>query len=218
MAKRKSQKKHFVIDGEKFIESIYHIAHFGNLARNLKETYLDIESKISESERNIVRLSFQWQAMVMTISLMDEFNKFLFAFRSDNGEIQKRINQFKHITQPMISEINSWSDLRNFRNNVLAHNFRIDKEGYKSVLLHNRIGSYNIPKFRIDFIILLKYIAAITKICEEIFIDEYNDALYVIEKFSKAEKRINDIDGKANNANNIIAEVNQRALNYNLSQ
>lgn len=216
MKKTKKRKKLPIVNRERFVESVYHIVYFGNLTRDLKNVLLSTETKNSEYERQIVRLSFQWNVMIMTISLMDELNNYFFMFESDDEDLKKRIIGYKHIVEPAISEINSWSDLRSFRNNVLAHNFRIDKEDFKSVHLNNRLSSYNIPKFRVDLVILFKWLDTITKVAEEIFDSEYKESLAIIQSFIKTEvKNSSNIDDKTNKANEVILEVNKRADFYN---
>ena len=185
------------------------------MVRSLKDVFLSVENSISVDEKLIIRLSIQWNVMLMTISLLDELNKYFFVYHPNEKELQDRINGYKNIVKPMLAEINSWHDLRKFRNNVLAHNFRIYKDNFKSVLINNKLNTYNIPQYRVDLVILCKYLDAITKVAEEIFAKEYEESIVTIESFPKKEKNSDAIVEKGKKCDLIIAEVNSRIESYN---
>ncbi|MGZ8538568.1 MAG: hypothetical protein ACXWV9_09920 [Flavisolibacter sp.] len=106
--------------------------------------------------------------------------------------------------------------MRKFRNNVLAHNFRIDSDGFKSVHLSNRLKSYNIPESTIDLITLFKYLDSITRILEEIFQAEYSEALAIVDGFESAPKQFDQsIIDETKKVNSILLEVNKRINEYN---
>lgn len=216
MKENQSVKKE--IDGKKFIESVYHVIYYGNILSKLEQVFTAVSKKISKVEATIIRFSVQWNVMIITISLLDEMNGYLFCYKSNNKVTKDKIKSYRYIVQPALKEIRKWHDLRSFRNNVLAHNFRIRANDYVSVHLSNNLHNYIIPQHTIDLILLLKYLRAVTKIAEEIFQEEYREALEIAGKHSKPiRKKPPLLANEVTKANLIIQEMNDRIANYNAS-
>jgi hypothetical protein len=55
---------------------------------------------------------------------------------------RKRIILFKKICKPALNRIRKWKDLKNYRNNLIAHNFRING---KSIFSYKNKVEYSIP-------------------------------------------------------------------------
>jgi len=217
MKPKTKRKKTPEIDKDRFVESVYHIVFYGNTARSFNSVLLSVADKINENERMVIRYSIQWNVMLMTNSLMDEFEKYFLPYKSSSKETKNRIDSFEYIIEPILAQIKKWCDLRKFRNNVLAHNFRVDADGFKSVHLNNKLKSYNIPESTMDLITLLKLLDSITRIVEEMFKEEYNEALAIVDSFGNTPKRImQSIEEEAKNTNLILLETNKRIAEYNI--
>ncbi len=176
--KKKNGRKNINVDRDKYVESIYHIVFFGNIVRSFNVAYSSVVDKINNDDRMIIRYSIQWNVMIITISLLDEINNFLFRYNNPlDVDSIKKIDSYKYMTEPILNEISKWPDLRKFRNNVLAHNFRIDTDDFRSVHLTNKLHSYNAPQSSLDLLTLFKYLDSITKIAGEVFVKEYQEAL-----------------------------------------
>jgi hypothetical protein len=205
------------IKRERLIESIYHVVYIGNTTRSLHNVFCSVADKLDSNEKNVIRYSIQSNVMLDTISLLDEMNKFLFK-RDDSIDkvLIKKIESFKYIIKPILKSISKWRSLREFRNNVLAHNFRIDSDNFKSVLLNNELRNYVIPASTMDLLTLFQYINQITKIAEEIFKTEYEEALGIISSFDETDIKIDQsLEEETDNVNRIIMDVNNRIKEYN---
>ena len=199
------------ITRDKFIESIYHIVFYGNITRNFDSSLKSIADKISDKEKMVVKYSIQWNAMIITVSLLDELNKYLFLYEPIDEDVKERINSYKHSIEPILEEIDKCNDIRKFRNNALAHNFRINSEGFRSVHLSNKLHTYNIPGTTMDLFILFKYLDAIIKIAEQLFAAEYEEALTIIDSFEDSKSSTQQsVDDEMQKANLILLEVNNR--------
>ncbi len=143
-------KKPILVNKERFIESVYHLNFYGNILNQLNYTQRDFISNFSTDQIKKVSLSIQWNILIITQSLMDELNKFLFNYEPNNLSLKNRIKAFKYIITPALEEIKKWKDLRDFRNHVLAHNGR-NYEGI-SVILSKQFKNYNIPIYHNDFL------------------------------------------------------------------
>lgn len=204
------------IDKDRFIESVYHIVVYGNTIRCMRDVLSSIGEKVNEFERMIIRYLVQSHILLMTISLLDELNKFLFKYNPEDEDTKDRVSVYKNIIEPILIEIDKWGDLRKFRNNVLAHNFRTDSDDFKSVHLSNKLKDYNIPEYVVDLMTLFKYLDSITKIAEEIFQKEYREAFAIVDSFNNKPKQFaRSLENETEKVNTILIEVNKRIQEYN---
>lgn len=210
-------KKLETINKERFIESVYHLSFYGNILNHLNYTIHPFTSGNSENQIKIPAFSIQWNIMIITQSIMDELNKFLFNYKTKDFDLKNRIQAFRKIIAPAVEEINKWKDMREFRNNVLAHNGR--NYNGESVILSSKFNNYDIPLYHNDFLILFKLLQLITERAEEIFEEEKQEAdrmmislntnqTEVITKKQISHQTLNKID-------KVISEVKKRAAKYN---
>ena len=201
-----------VINRERIIESIYHIKYIGDVTSNLHSIFLSIGKKIDEDEKIVLRFIIQSKVMLDTISLLDEMNNFLFKCENNIDEvIKEKIESFIYIIEPILTAIGKWENLRKFRNNVLAHNFRIDSDNFKSVFLNNELPNYVIPGSTKDLVTLFHYINQMTKIAAELFNSEYEEALNVMKNFERPDIKIMEsTENETDKVNETIKEVNER--------
>lgn len=206
-----------VVDRERIIESVYHIVYMGNISRNTHNVFLSIADKIDGHEKMLIRYLVQSQVMLNTISLLDEINKYLFNYDSKvEVVVKEKIESYRYIVEPVLTEIAKWTSLRQFRNNVLAHNFRNNKNNFKSVFFENELHKYVIPGSTMDLLTLFQFTDRITKIAEEMFKDEYKEALKMVGSFDSFEKEINQsIQQEVNRLNEKFLDVNKRIAEYN---
>jgi hypothetical protein len=94
----------------------------------------------------------------MSCSFIDEYNEHLAPTK--HPEFADRIKRLKQITKPVISRINRWKDLKDYRNNVLAHNLRIKEESFFSKGFKKKF--YNAPHSNSEIIFLAKLLPIIT--------------------------------------------------------
>lgn len=218
VVKKKRKKMPDVLSEEHFIGSVYHLIFYGNTIRGLSEKMIDIGRKTNAEEKKIVQALIQSKTLLDTVSLIDELNNYLFRYECDDMGTVNRITSYKHIVQPLLDQIGLWNGIRQFRNNVLAHNFRIDNQNFESVLLSNKLHTYDIPSSSLHLAVLFKIIDVITKVAEEIFSQEYERAQSIINGFDK--KKTNpkhSIDEELSKANTVLEEVNKRIESYNAS-
>ncbi|MDP4116329.1 MAG: hypothetical protein Q8903_09355 [Bacteroidota bacterium] len=212
------KKKSAIVNRERFIESVYHLSFYGNILDKINYTKKDFTSDFSEDQLKIITFSIQWNILIITQSLTDELNKFLFNYKPDNPSLKKRIKAYKNIINPALKEIKKWTDIKVFRNNVLAHNGR-DYHG-RSVILSTEFENYDIPIYHRDFLVLFQLLKFITEKSGEIFFEEKQEAEEIMNGLvtnnMEIHKKKEDISKTINKINTIISEMNKRAANYNL--
>lgn len=214
-------KKSVKTNRQQFIESVYHLSFYGNILKEIDYTRREsFISGFSEYQIKTTTFPIQWHIMIIALSIIDELNKFLFSHKTTDLSLKNRIKAFRKIIAPAIEEINKWKDMREFRNNILAHNGRnYNKE---SVILSSKFNNYNIPVYHNDFFILFKLLQLITEKAEEIFEEEMQEADKIMDSLIIAQNIDNnskkrDFTEAINTINNIIGEMHKREAKYNLS-
>ncbi len=210
-------RKKVIVNRERFIESVYHLSFYGNILNQINYTIGPFTDGFSEKQIKITAFSIQWNILIITQSIIDELNKFLFDYNSDDLDLKNRRNAFKKIIAPAVEEIKKWKDIKEFRNNILAHN---GSNYYgNSVILSSKFNNYCIPRFHSDFLILFKLLQLIIEKAEEIFAEEKEEAEKImnnlIEQKQASRTQKDDFSTAVNTINNIISEMNKRGEKYN---
>src|SRR6185312_13562953 len=91
------------VNRERFIESVYHLSFYGNILKEID--YRRGESFVSDFSENQIKttsFSIQWNILIITQSLIDELNQFLFNYTPDDISLKNRIKGFKKIIDPAL--------------------------------------------------------------------------------------------------------------------
>lgn len=209
-----------IVNRKQFIESVYHLSFYGNILNELNYTIGSLTSGFSENQIRTIAFSIQWNIMIINQSIIDELNGFLFNYKPDDISLKNRIKSFKKIISPALNEIKKWKDIKEFRNNILAHNGR---NYYRdSVILSSQFNNYDIPLYHSDFLILFQLLKTVIEKAEEIFAEEKQeadkimDSLIITQNIDNSKKR--DFTEAISTINNIIVEMNKREARYNSMQ
>ena len=206
------------VNRERFIESIYHLSFYGNILNEIDYTRRDsFISGFSEKQIRTTSFSIQWIIMIIAQSLIDELNKFLFKYKTTDLDLKNRIKAFRKIIAPAVEEIHKWRDMREFRNNVLAHNGR--NYSGESVILSSKFNNYNIPLYHNDFFVLFQLLKIITEKAEEIFAKENLEAQRIMDNLNTKQKEViidkQDWAETLKKTNKVISEIGKREAKYN---
>ncbi|CAN5523400.1 hypothetical protein BH11BAC3_BH11BAC3_37290 [soil metagenome] len=79
--------------------------------------------------------------------------------RRKNPEYADRINRLKKMTKPVLKRLNKWTNFKDYRNQLLAHNLRVDGNS----IFDNNFGrkDYKIPYTNSESILLANMIKII---------------------------------------------------------
>lgn len=102
----------------------------------------------SDKELNLFNSLF-YMSLIDGISYLDEYQE-VFGSKTESV-FKERCTIVKAINKPFIKKINQWKDYRNLRNHLLAHNFRVGKNGD---YIFNGIVDYNAPRNFNDLLLL----------------------------------------------------------------
>jgi len=169
-------------------ESIYILNNINYKIQNSIETIIDksVEHNIDENSAELLFYYIMDLGIILTISYLEELNKFFYkAVKIEKGEtyskdLMKIIKTYKSVIEKR------FPDLRDFRNNYLAHNMRIDKQNYKNVVLDRDLRKYRIPQNTHDYLFLTTCIKNINLLIQYFFPDSLLKAqVYQINAFNK---------------------------------
>lgn len=125
------------------------------------------------------------------------------------SQYKTQINQIRYIMQPIFKEINRWN-LRQFRNNIVAHPWRNKRE-----FVSPDSEGYKVPKNEFEFLLLKNYLKYIWSLIAAEFKKELKEAQDYMFFISKAPRRRQRDFSSINSNQNIIAkEVNSRCKKY----
>lgn len=102
--------------------------------------------------------SLQNYAHIIACSFIDEYNKEFTS--SKHPEFSERLKRLKYLTKPALKRLNTWSDFKNYRNHILAHNYRI---AGKSIFASDFEPVYfNVPHTNTETVLLSEIIKIVT--------------------------------------------------------
>lgn len=182
---------------DKIIKSL-HIIRTIDLAI---QKYLEALSNV-EQEKYIYH-GIRGQILILANSFIDEWDKYLVP-RSTNDEFNKMLINAKKLSKPAVKRIREWKGIKDFRNSVLAHNFRDKKNNYESVFLTDKFDKIEIPGHISELILLSKCIKiARTKVCEpfktkleetkDMYFEDKGNNTTVVDLYTEIKTILNEI-------------------------
>lgn len=156
---------------QRLLESYKILLHLGTqmiFFSEVYKTYRDNEDYLNKVkfENHYAKLPFakaisgslQNYSHIIACSFIDEYNKEFIG--SKHPDFSERIKRLKQITKPALKRLNSWSDFKNYRNYILAHNYRI---GDKSIFADDfKPIIFNVPHTNAETILVVELIKIIT--------------------------------------------------------
>lgn len=134
--------------------------------------------------------SLQNYSLIILCSFIDEYNEEFTS--SKHPEFAERINRLKRITKPAIKRLNRWTHIEKYRNNILAHNLRIDGKS----IFDNQFEPkyYNVPHTNDEFVLVARLISIISNCISREFFDLVQEIKMKETVLSKTEFKHNKID------------------------
>lgn len=195
----------------KIYESLYIFSRYEQDIRYLMELLIDFGYNKKGQNDWTPKETSHYQTIYNTIlmdtcSYVDEYNKnFL-----NNAEQQfhSRIKTVKRIAKPALKKVNEWKDLRSYRNQMIAHNFRIDGDDFSL----KKLGQYIAPRTYLDIVMLRKHLMMI----HGIIMAEFNSELKNINPFLNTfpvQKQQIDYSNVEADLISVLTEINKLCIN-----
>lgn len=116
--------------------------------------------------------SLWFQIIIKSCSFIDEWDRFL-GVKNESEHIE-RLRLIKSVASPARKAINFWKELKKFRNEITAHNFR-DKQ---NVVKIDDIGNYDCPQNLRELSFLIAFISRMINILCKNFEEEIPEIIY----------------------------------------
>lgn len=199
----------------KLYESLYIFMRYSQDIKYLMEFLIDFgyhQRKQNEwSLKDKTHYIVLYNTILMNIcSYLEEYNKNFST--ACEPEYKSRILEIKKIAKPAYKEICKWKDLKVYRNNMIAHNFRIDGKDFSFKLL----GQYNAPRTYRDIVLLRKHLNMINSIIQAEFDYEMTKINNYMDSFEVKEQRMN-YDNIENDLVDLLNQINLLCADHNKS-
>ncbi|WP_448104621.1 hypothetical protein [Pedobacter panaciterrae] len=125
---------------------------------------------------NLNQMTFEY-GIVLINSYLDEYNKH-FNLSLNDSDRNRIAPYYKRIKK----EIKCFCDIKDYRNNVSAHNLRVDNQ---NIYIHGSFRDYRIPQNIIEFRYLLDCLTLLTNIINRLFPsanDRVQEAVHIRQK------------------------------------
>jgi hypothetical protein len=198
---------------KKLVESIQIMTRFAREMGYRNQLLVDFEFPTMDSEKIIDKEltlfnSLFYMTVIDSVSFLDEYQQ---VFGVKTEKIYKdRIIITKAINKPLISKICEWKDLRDFRNNLLAHNLRKGKNGDYVFSIENL--DYNAPRNLNDLFLLTNMIQFSTDTFNSEFENEISEFASKTIKNIKPNTRIISKDDVSNITLELLNKANIEKL------
>jgi hypothetical protein len=175
----------------KLVESIQIMTRFAREMGYRNQLLVDFEFPTKDSKKIIDKEltlfnSLFYMTVIDSVSFLDEYQQ-VFGVKTEK-KYKDRIIITKAINKPLISKICEWKDLRDFRNNLLAHNLRKGKNGDYIFSIENL--DYNAPRNLYDLFLLTNLIQFSTHTINSEFENEIKEFASKTTKDIKPNNRI----------------------------
>ncbi|WP_321278883.1 hypothetical protein [Marinifilum fragile] len=209
----------------KLVESIQIMTKFAREMGNRNKLLVDFgfpqkkSCSIKGKEMTLLNSLF-YMTVIDSVSFLDEYQQ-VFGVKTEKN-YKNRIIVTKSINKPLISKVLDWKDLREFRNNLLAHNMRKGKNGDFVFSISNL--DYNAPRNLNDLFLLSNLVQFSTATIHSEFRDEIEAFDSKTMKEIKPNERllskedVSDITVKLLNEANKIKVRNNRTYDFKLEE
>ena len=200
----------------KLVESIQIITRFAREIGNRTKLIVDFNFPNQKSEEIIEEKltllnSLMYMTLIDSVSFLDEYQNILGVKTEKN--YKERIIITKAINKPLISRITEWKDLRDLRNNLLAHNLRKGKNG---IFIFSIEGlDFNAPRTLNDIFLLSNLIQFATETINSEFEKEIETFESNTAKDLKKNNRILSKDDVSKITADLLNKANMIKKKYN---
>lgn len=171
---------------------------------SIDRTIVDLPSKHKTIDFAIIE-SLWFQIIIKSCSFLDEWDRFLGV--KNEPEHNHRVKLIKKIVSPARKAINTWKDLKRFRNEVVAHNFR----GKDYIVTIEKMGEYNCPRSIPEMYFLISFISRMVRVLASAYQKETNDIVNL--SHSNIVSSANDNNEQLKFLNDKLIEVDEKISN-----
>ncbi|MBZ5857761.1 hypothetical protein [Flavihumibacter profundi] len=169
---------------------------------------------IEADERNVDTKTLFYEILLQHIILesqvfRQEFEEYF--FQRAEPFYRARVSSVKNCSKPLFRRINKWSQLRTFRNQVIAHPWRNSRGDFVFPDVHD----YDVPRNAFDHVLLADYYGYIMNIVEQEFKLELKEALLIVKNRDRKNKPKKDYKYLEEDTDKLVYELNSMMVSEN---
>lgn len=188
---------------DKLLESYKILTHLGSQIL----FFIEVHNTYMENEETLNKIRFKGHyanlpfakaisgnhlnyLLIVANSYIDEYNENFTASRYP--EYAYRINRLKKITKPILKRINQWTNFKDYRNYILAHNFRI--KGQSIFDKDFKKFHFKVPHSNSEIVLLAELIRMINLTIAREFPELIDDKYFtdtILDKMSFEQNEVN---------------------------
>jgi hypothetical protein len=200
----------------KLVESLQIMTRFAREMGYRNQLLIDFEFPTRDSDKMIDKdltllNSLFYMTVIDSVSFLDEYQQ-VYGVKTEK-KYKDRIIITKAINKPLISKICEWKDLRDFRNNLLAHNLRKGKNGDYVFSIENL--DYNAPRNLNDLFLLTNLVQFSTDTIYSEFENEIKEFSSKTTKDIKPNDRILSKDDVSKITIELLKKANMEKIRNN---
>jgi len=200
----------------KLVESIQIMTRFAREMGYRNQLLVDFEFPTKDSDKIIDKdltlfNSLFYMTVIDSVSFLDEYQQ-VYGVKTEK-KYKDRIIITKAINKPLISKICEWKDLRDFRNNLLAHNLRKGKNGDYVFSIENL--DYNAPRNLYDLFLLTNLVQFSTDTIYSEFVNEIKEFASKTTKNIRPNDRILSKDDVSKITTELLKKANMEKIRNN---
>ena len=187
----------------KLYESLF-IFHKCNLT--LQEVGQLLHS-VDRANQGFERLHLSWTNMILmeSVSFIDEYEQNF--YHRCEPEFKDMVTKAKKMCQPVIRKVKGWKDLKNFRNQIVAHPWR-DRNGNFVI---PDLNKYSIPRNWFEYVVLVNLMGYIFNIINSVFLPEMNNMFIYMQTLVPPDKENTTYQNLTDEHLEMAIEVNRIA-------
>jgi len=161
-------------------ESLYIFAKYQSDIAFLFQTLMDLGYHVKGdgdwTPKERVHYVTIYNTVLLNIcSFVEEYDNHFLAFAE--SEFKQRVLSVKKIAKPAYKKVKEWKGLQQYRNNMIAHTLRIDKDEFS----FSKLGDYDSPRTYLELVIIRKYFMMVYTI----ILMEFDEELSTINNFAR---------------------------------
>ncbi|WP_461640003.1 hypothetical protein [Labilibaculum euxinus] len=158
----------FISIKQNFESSLYYDNYLSNDSERFSQ--FDFPEKSSSEVDTTIIDALRFQFLLQVCSFLDEWDDFTGV--KAKSEFDERIKIIKTVVKPARKAIKRFKDIKKFRNEIIAHNYR---DGNMKYSFHN-LAFYNIPNSNGEMYLVLYSLGRMLDVLLTNFPNEYNIA------------------------------------------
>jgi hypothetical protein len=132
-------------------ETLFILYKCSSTVERVHKAYNELHQKGPLFAINHFSHNLAYYVIMECLSFLDEYDSF-FTEAKVEDQFKERVRNVRKVVNPLYRKIRSWKDLHNYRNKVIAHGWRDQKNGNRLTVPHKK--NYDVPRSNFELQLL----------------------------------------------------------------